>query len=97
MTYTRLHNRICKICALVAVTSILPSLAYADRDNGKAYKDGDHGQRWGDHDSDRDRDRHIPNVPEGGPGLVLFITTIGAILVFSPLAKVRADTCDPET
>ena len=83
MTYYRLHNRICKICALVAVTLILPSLAYAERDHGKSYKDGDDGHRWGDHDSDRDRDRHIPSVPEGGPGMVLLITTVGAILVFS--------------
>ena len=28
------HNRICKVCALVAATLILPALAYADNNQG---------------------------------------------------------------
>jgi hypothetical protein len=39
--------------------------------------------RCGDHDTDRDPGRQIASVPEGGPGMPLLITTVGAILLFS--------------
>ena len=45
-TYTRkmkaplFHNRICKVCALVAATLILPALAYADNNRGDDHGDG---------------------------------------------------------
>ena len=77
----RFLNRVGKVCALTALTLILPSLAYADRDNGKPGKDNDHGFGWGDHD--RDRDRHIPTVPDSGPGVVILAASIGAVLLFS--------------
>ena len=91
MKYLKLHNGISKVCALGAAILILPVLAYADHDSGKGNKsDNDEHRwvekeehRWGDHDTDRNRDRHIPTVPEGGPGMVLLITTVGAILLFS--------------
>jgi hypothetical protein len=75
MYYLRLQNPVRKIFALVAATLILPALAYANHDSEKGNK--------GDHDTDKDRDRHISTVPEGGPGMVLLITTVGAILLFS--------------
>ena len=34
------HNRICKVCALVAATLILPALAYADNNRGDDQGDG---------------------------------------------------------
>jgi len=45
-TYTRkmniplFHNRICKVCSLVAATLILPTLAYADNNQGDDQGDG---------------------------------------------------------
>ena len=45
-TYTRkmkaplFHNRICKVCSLVAATLILPTLAYADNNRGDDHGDG---------------------------------------------------------
>jgi hypothetical protein len=44
-TYTRkmnaplFHNRICKVCSLVAATLILPSLAYAQNNQGDNNKE----------------------------------------------------------
>jgi hypothetical protein len=71
MDYPRLQNRVRKICALVAATLILPALAYADHDSGKGNKE------------EKDQDKHIPSVPEGGPGIVLLVATIGAVVLFS--------------
>ena len=45
-TYTRkmkaplFHNRICKVCSLVAATLILPALAYADNNRSDDHGDG---------------------------------------------------------
>jgi hypothetical protein len=39
----RFHNRIRKVCALVAATLILPTLAYADNNQGDDQGDGRHG------------------------------------------------------
>jgi hypothetical protein len=43
MLYPRVFKRVCRICALVAATLILPALAYAGTDNGK----GNNGQNNG--------------------------------------------------
>jgi hypothetical protein len=67
----KIHNRFNKACALIAASLILPVLAYADHDSGKGNK------------GDRDQDKHIPSVPEGGPGIVLLVATIGAVILFS--------------
>jgi hypothetical protein len=78
MFQSRLHNHLRKTCALVAVTLILPALAYADRDHDRDNDRDNHEQRG----SDRDRDDHIPVVPEANAGWVL-IPFFGAVLLFS--------------
>jgi hypothetical protein len=75
---SRLHNHLIKNCALVAVTLILPALAYADRDHARDNNRDNHEQRG----SDRDRGDHIPVVPEANAGWVL-IPFVGAVLLFS--------------
>ena len=75
---SRLHNHLRKTCALVAVTLILPALAYADRDHDRDNNRDNNEQRGGD----RDRDDHIPVVPEATAGWVL-IPFVGAVLLFS--------------
>ena len=72
MLIPRFHNRIGKVCALVAAALILPALAYAG---------GNNNDQGGVH-----------TVPEGGPGIVLLITTFGAILLFSARRASRAKT-----
>jgi len=71
MISTQIHFR--KICALVAVTLILPALAYAGHDNGK----GNDGENNG-----RGNERQIPVVPEANAEWVL-IPFLGVVLVFS--------------
>jgi hypothetical protein len=71
MIHSRFLRPLCKICALVAVTLVLPALAYAGNDRDKGDK-GDKGERG-----------HIQTVPEGGPGIVVLTATFGAILLFS--------------
>jgi hypothetical protein len=78
MIPSRLHNHLRKTCALVAVTSILPALAYADRDHNRDNSRDSHEQRGGD----RERIAHIPVVPEANAGWVL-IPFVGAVLLFS--------------
>ena len=83
MSSFRLNNRILKCCALVAATLVLPALAYADRDHDRgSNRDNDEhradDRNWGD----RDRDSHIPVVPEANAGWVL-IPFVGAVLLFS--------------
>ena len=75
---SRLHNHLRKTCALVAVTLILPALAYADRDHDRDNNRDNNEQRGGD----RDRDDHIPVVPEANTGWVL-LPFVGAVLLFS--------------
>jgi hypothetical protein len=77
MSSFRLHHRIPRICALLAATLILPALAYADRDEHRGNnRDKD------EHRGDRDRDDHIPVVPEANVGWVL-MPFVGAVLLFS--------------
>jgi len=75
---SRLHNHLRKTCALVAVTLILPALAYADRDHDRDNNRDNHEHCAGD----RDRDNHISVVPEANAGWVL-IPFVGAVLLFS--------------
>jgi hypothetical protein len=76
MKYLRLDDRIRNLCALVAVTLILPTLAYAGTDNGK----GNGGQNNGNQNG---RDRHnVPVVPEATAGWVL-VPFFGVVLLFS--------------
>jgi hypothetical protein len=97
MRYLNFHNSIHKACAFGAATLILTVLAYADHDSEKGKKgDNDRRQweekdehRWGDHDTDRDRDRHVPAVPEANAGWVL-IPFFGAVLLFSARQVFRA-------
>ena len=97
MKYLKLRNGISKVCALSAAILVLPVLAYADHDSGKGNKGDNDGQRWGekdehrsgDHDTDRDRDRHVPVVPEANAGWVL-IPFFGAVLFFSARQFFRA-------
>jgi len=77
----RFHNHLCKVCALVAATLILPALAFAGHDKGKG-NDRDNDGRGNDRE-DHDRgDRNIPVVPEANAGWVL-IPFVGAVLLFS--------------
>jgi hypothetical protein len=78
MSPSPLHHHLRKTCALVAVTLILPALAYADRDHDSDNNRDNHEQRG----ADRDRDGHIPVVPEANAGWVL-IPFVGAVLLFS--------------
>jgi hypothetical protein len=73
-----LHNAIRKGCALVAVTLIVPALAYADRDHDTDNNRDNHQQRG----RGRDGDDHIPVVPEANAGWVL-IPFVGAVPLFS--------------
>jgi hypothetical protein len=73
------NNGIRKVCALVAATLILPVvMAYAKDDNDK-----NNGEGKGD--------KHVYSVPEGGPGVVLLMATIGAILLFSARRPSRSN------
>jgi hypothetical protein len=69
------RNYVRKLCALAAATLILPAMAYAGTDNGK----GNDGQNNGKQNGRGD----VQSVPEGGPGVMLLIATIGAILLFT--------------
>ena len=78
MISPRFHDRIGKVCALVAATLVLPVLAHANQNQN--------GGNGGNNNN-----QGIPSVPDGGPGIVLLITTIGAILVFSARLSSRKE------
>ena len=83
MSSFHLHNRILKCCALVAATLVLPALAYADRDHDRgSSRDNDEHRADYRYRDDRDRDCHIPIVPEENAGWAL-IPLVGAVLLFS--------------
>jgi hypothetical protein len=65
------YKRVGKVCALVVATSLLPLLAYADKDKGKEDKDRD----------DRQHQKH-PVVPEVNAAWVL-VPFVGAVLLLS--------------
>jgi hypothetical protein len=89
------YKGIRKVCALVTATVILPMLAYGDHESERWNKgDNDKHPSWGEKDQDRDRgrDSHIPSVPDGGSGLVLLTTAIGAVLLFGATQRSRVKT-----
>ena len=88
MLYFVLQDHICKrVCALVAAALMLPVLAFARGHDSSDRKDEN---RWGDHDTDGDRDRHIPVVPETNAGWVL-VPFFRAVLLFSARRFYRAE------
>ena len=80
-----LQKNVPKLWALVAVTLILPALAYAGTDHGK----GNDGQ----YNGKQNGRGKMYTVPEGGPGIVLLTATVGAVLLFSTrrLRREKAD------
>jgi len=74
MFIPKVHKSIGKVCALVAATLVIPVLAYADVNNNNN-NNGGPGQNA---------------VPDGGPGIVLMITALGAVLVFAGIQRSRA-------
>jgi hypothetical protein len=83
MISPRFHDRIGKVCALVAATLVLPVLAHANQNQN--------GGNGGNNNNQNNNNQGIPSVPDGGPGIVLLITTIGAILVFSARLSSRKE------
>ena len=79
--YLRSHNRIGKVCALVAATLILPVLAYAQQ-SGQGGSGNNNNQGGGG----------VPVVPETNAGWVL-VPFFGAVLLFSArqLFRPKAD------
>ena len=70
---TSFHNQIGKACALAAATLILPVLSHAAQTT-----------------STTSTVSPVPvHVPEGGPGVALLITTLGAIVLVSALLSSR--------
>ena len=74
MTNSRFLNRLGKICAVLAVTFILPVLGYAGTDNGTGNGGQNNGKQNG-HDN-------IPVAPEPNVAWVL-VPFFGAVLLFS--------------
>jgi hypothetical protein len=79
----RFHNRICKVCALVAATLILPVLAQATQNGGTGASNNNQGN---------DNQGNITTVPDGGGGMAILITTFGAILLFSARLSSHRET-----
>src|SRR5438105_664201 len=89
MKYHQLHNHVRKVCALVAASLILPTLAYAGHDNDKGSERGDNDEHHGRGDNDEHHgDPRVSAVPEANPGIVL-MPFIGAVLLFSSLQLLR--------
>jgi hypothetical protein len=85
----RFQNHIGKVCALV-----VPSLAHADRDHDRDNGRDNHER----HGGDRDRDDHIPVVPEANTVWAL-IPFVGAVLLFSwrQFSRAKAQTYPSRT
>jgi hypothetical protein len=83
MFIPKVHKSVSKVCALVATTLILPVLAYADRSDHRG-NDNDHRGNSNNHG--------VHSVPDGGPGIVLLTTAIGAVLLFGAKQRSRAET-----
>jgi hypothetical protein len=69
VNYRLFQNRICKVCALVTATSLLPLLAHAQTATAINPPSPVPVKRIA--------------VPDRGPGIALLIAAFGAILVFS--------------
>jgi hypothetical protein len=72
--YLRSHNRIGKVCAIVAAALVLPVLAYAGRDNGKG--------NGGENPGKQNGDPPVSWTPEANAAWVL-VPFFGAVLLFS--------------
>ena len=81
-------DRIGKVCALVAATLVLPVLAHANQNQNGGNGGNNNNQN---NNNQGNNNQGIPSVPDGGPGIVLLITTIGAILVFSARLSSRKE------
>jgi hypothetical protein len=92
MLFPRFHNRIGKVCALVAAALILPALAYAGGNNNDQGGNNQGGNNQGGNNQGGNNQGGVHTVPEGGPGIVLLMTTFGAILLFSARRASRAKT-----
>ena len=98
MFIPKVHKSVGKVCALVATTLILPVLAYADRDdhrgNDRDYRGNDKDYRANDRDyRGNDNNHKVHPVPDGGAGIVLLTTAIGAVLLFGATQRrSRAET-----
>jgi hypothetical protein len=77
MLYPGVFKRVCRICALVAATLVLPVLAYAGTDNGK----GNHGQNKGHH-----------KVPEEVSPVWMLLPISGVVMLLSWRRISRAKT-----
>ena len=75
MIYRSASRGICKFCALLAATLIIPMLAYAGTDNGKGNGGQNNGRQYG-------QDKNVPVVPEVNSVWVLLPFT-GAVLLLS--------------
>ena len=86
MKYPHLQRRLCKVCALVAATLILPALAYAGTDNGINGNGGtNNGNQYG---KDKNGDPGVTWTPEANTGIVL-IPFFGAVLLFGTYHLLR--------
>ena len=81
MTNSRFLNRLGKICAVLAVTFILPVLGYAGTDNGTGNGGQNNGKQNG-HDNISVAHDNIPVAPEPNVAWVL-VPFFGAVLLFS--------------
>ena len=73
MNISRNHFR--KTCALAAACLVVPAMAFAGSDKGKGNDGDDKGKQKGRGE--------VHSVPEGGPGMILLIASVGAILLFT--------------
>jgi hypothetical protein len=86
MDSLRLQNRVRKICALVAITLILPALAYAQNNQG--------GNNQGQNNNNQGQNQNNPpRAPEGNAGWVL-VPFLGAVLIFSTRQLFRAKAAE---
>ena len=70
---------------MVAVSLILPALAYAGTDNGKGNDGTNNGNPYG---KTNNGDPGVSSVPEANPAIVL-IPFVGAVLLVSSLQLLR--------
>ena len=70
---------------MVAVSLILPALAYAGTDHGKGNDGTNNGNQYG---KTNNGDPTFSSVPEANPGIVL-IPFVGAVLLVSSLQLLR--------
>jgi hypothetical protein len=82
MTNSRFLNRLGKICAVLAVTFILPVLGYAGTDNGTGNGGQNNGKQNGHDNIAVAGHDNIPVAPEAN-ALWVLVPFFGAVLLFS--------------